>query len=268
MRGCNGAIAIAALSFLCSVAQADLILQLQATNFNPTTKVWADSSGKSNDALYTAGDPTLTTLGGVTAVHFPGSTYFTLENMLWQTSPGAGYTAIVVVRPDAAQSGSILGGVNGNFQYRIGGDGFAFQQQVIVRNIERLGHGNAALSTTPFSVMSVAVDGAGTSYFLNGAADGTAQGSTFNVPSATNRIGAAIQPNNTADEFFLGDIAEIRVYDTPLSSGEILTIQNELYALYVVPEPAGVSLLAVAAVGALANRWRRDRRSRYAESVQ
>lgn len=261
MRGCNVAIAVVALLILSSAAQADLILQLKATDYNPTTGFWADSSGKTNDALYTAGNPTLATFGGVPVVHFPGDTYFTLENMLWQTSPGTGYTAIVVVRPDAADSGSILGGTNGNFQYRIGGDGFTFQQQVIVRNIERLGRGDVDLSPTEFNVMSVAVNGDGTSYYLNGAADGTAQGSTFDVLSATNRIGAAIQPDNSADEFFIGDIAEIRVYNTPLSSSEILTIQSELFTAYAVPEPASLSMLALVTAGALVRRWRRTNHS-------
>ena len=61
----------------------------------------------------------------------------------------------------------------------------------------------------------------------------------------------------TNNEFGLGKMAEIRVYDTPLSQAERLEIVGELQQKWFVPEPTTLGLAFVGVVGLAVRRRRR-----------
>src|SRR5713226_8553714 len=165
--------------------RADKVLELKAANYDPNAGVWSDSSGNGNDAIGLVSPPALTagqTLNGSAVVTFDGTNSLTL-------SPGVtadGFTCFAYVRPNPGDSRTIVGGGTGSFQYRVGGDGFGDKQEVLRRNQVRFGESTSPVSTTDFSIISIAF---GNSTFrVAEANDGTPKGP---FSSATNLIGAA-----------------------------------------------------------------------------
>jgi hypothetical protein len=124
-------------------------------------------------------------------------------------------------------SRTIVGGDSGSFQYRIGGDGFGDVQEVLQRNLVRLGVSNTNLDTSgaTFSNISVTYSGAPGTFRIGEAGDGS-PGNIFYSP--TNLVGAASGPN----EFYAGDIAEIRIYNTVLSDADRATIEEQIRQTY------------------------------------
>jgi hypothetical protein len=205
---------------------ADEVLELKAANFDPVAGIWHDSSGNGNDA--SAGvPPVLTpgqTLNGSAVVTFDGATTFLMMNP--GISAGA-FTCFAYLRPMPGDSRTIMGGGTGSFQYRIGGDGFGDSQEVLQRNLVRLGVSNTQLDTTSgaFSLISITYAGTPGTFRLAETDDGT-PGFVFFSP--TNMIGAASGPG----EFYLGDIAEIRIYNEVMSDTDRATIEEAIRTTY------------------------------------
>jgi hypothetical protein len=213
-----------ALAFVITPALcADEVLELKAANYDPSTGIWSDSSGNGNDAMGLVSPPSLTTgqtPNGSSVVTFSGTNFLSL-------SPGissGGFTCFAYVRPMPGDSRTIVGGGTGSFQYRVGGDGFGDKQEVLQRNLVRLGESMTDVSTSNFSIISIAYGGA--AFRLAEANDGTPQHTLFTA--ATNLIGAASGPN----EFYSGDIAEIRIYNTVLGDADRATIEEEIRKTY------------------------------------
>jgi hypothetical protein len=209
-------------SLPCPLSNADEVLELKAANYDPVAAVWSDSSGNGNDAMGLVSPPSLTpgqTPNGSAVVTFDGTNFLSL-------TPGissAGFTCFAYVRPMPGDSRTIVGGGTGAFQYRVGGDGFGDKQEVLQRNLVRLGESTTDVSTSNFSIISIAY---GASAFrLAEADDGTPRG-VFSAP--TNLIGAASGPN----EFYRGDIAEIRIYNQVLSEADRATIEEQIRKTY------------------------------------
>jgi hypothetical protein len=59
--------------------------------------------------------------------------------------------------------------------------------------------------------------------------------------------------DGSPDEIFTGDIAEIRIYNTPLSLVEIQTVEAEWNAAYV-PEPTTTALLGLGELALILRR--------------
>lgn len=226
MRTHLGRVALVSSLLLVGVpaVHADEVLELKAANYDPVSGVWTDSSGKANDALGVS-PPVLTpgqTPNGSAVVTFDGTNYLTLTPGILE----AGYTCFAYVRPMPGDSRTIVGGDTGSFQYRIGGDGFGDKQEVLQRNLVRLGESTTDVPTTSFSIISVTYGGGGT-FRLAEAGDGAPKNL---FTAATNLIGAA--SGNPPNESYIGDIAEIRIYNTVLSDADRATIEEQIRKTY------------------------------------
>ena len=237
-------------------SHAAKVLELKSANYDPNAGVWSDTSGNGNDAV--AGNaPALVpgqTPNGSAVVRFSGNNFLNLTSGI----SSAAFTCVAYVRPTSGDSRTIVGGETASFQYRIGGDGFGDKQEVLLRNLTRLGESNSDVSTSDFSTISVTIGGGGT-FRLNQANDG---GPRSQFPSPTNLVGAASGPN----EFYSGDIAEIRIYDTVLSDAERTAVEEEIRQTYegggltAVPSARSFVLAGLGVVGLLGYAWRRRRR--------
>jgi hypothetical protein len=204
--------------------QAHELLELKAANYNPFTGVWHDSSGNGNDGLGLVSPPSLThgqTLNGSAVVTFNGTNFLTLTQGISAT----GFTCFAYVRPLPGDSRTIVSGPTGSFQYRIGGDGFGDKQEVLQRNVERLGESTTDVPTLRFSVISSAYAGGGGPFRLAEADDGTPR-DLFYAPIIL--VGAASGPA----EYYIGDIAEIRIYTGVLSDTDRATIEEQIRKTY------------------------------------
>lgn len=247
-------IIIAGFALIFSSARADLVLRLHASDYNPGTGIWTDSSGMNNHATAAsaAATPTLElnqSAAGDPAVRFDGNDVLNLASAITETAAGAGFTAFALIRPDGAGSRSFFGGNAGSFQWRIDNGG---QQRALRSGQQALNMGNQVIpsgTSAPFSTLSVQVNGSGVvgGYRYNGVSDGDTAGSTF--PSATTGIGRKF---SGATEFYAGDIVELRIYDNQLSLSEIMNIEQQL----MIPEPGTPALLIAGSLVLLAFKRR------------
>lgn len=235
---CAVAAGLLAAGSLSTSAQT-LSLQLQVANYNPTTGVWYDSSVNNNNATYSgATKPTLTgavTPNGSSAVNLLGgaSTF----NLASSISGSSGYTAFAFIQPASSSGPNAVTGGTGSagLEYRV----MAAHQDALREWAQDLGSGSGTISTSGFSLIDVAVSGAGGAYRLNGSADGTI--------SANAGFGGAItQIGNNAGggEGFAGYISEIDIYSGVLTPTQIGTVEAQLTAQYVtvVPEPTSLTI--------------------------
>jgi hypothetical protein len=206
------------------------VLRLQAKNYNASTGAWTDSSGLNNHGSQgtPSARPSLESVQSpksISAVRFDGNDYLTLTNGISTVSDADGFTAFVVLRPDG--DGTILGGTSGCYQYRIS----TGLQNSVRQQQSALGSSNTAPpvgSSNIFSSINAKVNNSGGTYRLNGSDDGTFTGSSF-----TNSI-SYIGNRSSNAEWFTGDIAEIRLYETQLTAVEIAAIEKELRGLYLI----------------------------------
>lgn len=228
-----------------SNAPAALVLQLQAQNYNPATGTWTATVGSNALQATTANRPALgagQTINASPAVQFDGTDFLTLGTPI--PNSASGYTAFAYLRtPNSAVARTIFAGGNGSFQYRIGGDGLNLRQQNLRRGQVNLAGSSTDLSTTAFNnINSSITSGAGGSIFrLNGNPDGTDTDPGAFTADIT-QIGAGSGPN----EFFVGDIAEIRIYDSILTLAERQAVETQ-FLVSLAPEPGVPFLLGAGA---------------------
>jgi hypothetical protein len=244
-------------------ASAGILLDLKATNYDPATGVWTDSSGNGDSATAPAGAmPTLlsdATPNGSSAVQFTSGDLLNLTSAIPESGNGFTVFAFEESSGDGSSKTIVSGGANapGSFQYRIGGDSHGEVQELLSQGLSNLGQSDTPLGDT-FHLIDVAANSSGATFRTDGLDDGTAGGATFN-PITT--IGSA-----NSDEYFVGDIAEIQVYSGVLSSAQISSVEASLEASYVnpVPEPSSILLLGLAAgsLGIACRRYRLDDHSR------
>jgi hypothetical protein len=238
-----------------SINAQTLELQLKASNYDPDTGGWTDSSGLGNNATFAGAplpNPTLSlgaTPNGLAAVSLLGGTSaFTLQNSL---AGASGYTIFAYCEIASTTSnnsgnadsvnaltGSTLNvNVGGALEYNVNSG----LQDATLEYGNDLVSGRATLSTSSFSLMVLAIDGSGSSVRLNGAVDGTGSGMTFGVGDDIDTIG-----NNTSDiQGFYGEIAEIDIYSGVLTDPQLVSFENSLITEYgQVPEPNTWIMLA------------------------
>src|ERR1035437_6923377 len=205
------------------------MVQLIGTNYDPNVGVWTDSSGNGNNATYSgATTPTLTALAtpnGTPAVNVTsGSGSFLLASSL---DPSIGYTVFAYVKPSSTIGRHAITGGSYGSGYALEYDIDNGNQDYLIEYQSDVGHGNATISTTNFSLIDLAVNSSGASFHLNGTSDGSVSGATFSQPIT--RIG-----NNTGGgDGYVGQIAEIDIYTGVLSSIQISNIEAQLTAKYV-----------------------------------
>lgn len=222
-----------------------MILQLRAVNYDSGTGTWTADTGPNATQSTAANRPSLVagaTPNGTPVVRFDGvNDWLALASAIGNTTGTDAYSVFAVVRPDDTTSGAktIVSGNINSFQYRIHNTEV---QQVNKNNVLNLGSSSTAVSTTDYSIIGVTFSSvAGERAFrLNGVADGTM--SYADITAQLTRIGTKEQ--DTA-ELFKGDIAELRIYNTVLTSSEIATVETELYNAHLIPEPSTMGLMGL-----------------------
>ena len=220
-----------------SAGAQSLALQLKAANY--AGGVWTDTSGNADNATYSGSSaPTIVpgaTPNGSTAIDLSG-----IGSLLLGTSIpyASGYTVFAFVEPTTGNGRNALTG--GSSPNALEYDIYNQHQDYLTEYTADVGHGNATIPTTSFSLIDVAVNSSGAAYDLNGASDGTVGGATFG--SAITRIGN----NEGGGDGFAGDVAEIDIYTGVLNSTQISAVESTLTAEYVtpVPEPTAWAMMA------------------------
>lgn len=231
-----------------SASAQTLALQLKASNYNPTTGVWTDSSGNGDNGTYAKISGTTTTLptlvtgvtpSGSSAVDFTaGNGSFALSSAIGYSS---GYTILAYILPTTVTGRNALtgGSAGGALEYDLnaGHQDFLREYQADVAN------GTATISTSSFSLIDLAVSAGTTNSFnLNGSLDASSNaGGNGAFSSALTRIGN----NEGGGDGFLGDIAEIDIYTGVLTAAQISTAESALTAAYAtpVPEPTSMAMM-------------------------
>lgn len=244
-----------------------LAVQLQADNYNPTTGVWADSSGNGNNGTYgkvagTTGAQVLPTLAtGVTpngsdAVSISaGNGSFLLNTSLAYSS---GYTVLAYVLPTNTSGRHALTG--GSAGYALEYDIYNGNQDFLQEYQNDVAHGTATVPTSGFSLLDLAVaggPGSANSFDFNSQPDASSSpgGSGAGLGSNLTRIGN----NEGGGDGFVGDIAEIDIYTGVLTPTQIANDEAAINTAYAVPEPTTLALMA-GGIGALVatRRMRRN----------
>jgi hypothetical protein len=222
-----------------------LALQLKASNYNPTSGVWTDSSGNitPDNATYSGTlYPTLATgatPNGSSAVDLPGGGF--RFNLATGLSGASGYTVFAYVESAATGPNAITGGNgNGGLEFRINNN----QEDALREYKQDFGSASGTLTSGSFNLVDIAVSSAGGAYYLNdltGTPDGTI--------AANAGFGDSILEigNNAGNgEGFTGDIAEIDIFTGVMNSTQISAEEAALTAAYVtpVPEPTTWVMLA------------------------
>jgi hypothetical protein len=223
-------------------ANAQLALQLKASNYNASTGVWTDTSGNSDNAtasiLSAVSLASGVTPNGSSAVDIAGAngTFFSLANSI---SGSSGYTVFAVVEPTGA-SGARQAITGGSAPYALEYDVYNGTQDFLQEYKLDVAHGTTTVPSSSFSLLSVAVNSSGSTFGFNSGSDGTGAGAAFSQPIT--KIGN----NEGGGDFFSGDIAEIDIYTGVLTSSQISSIDSTLTAEYftAVPEPSTWAMMA------------------------
>jgi hypothetical protein len=185
------------------------LVQLQATNYNPISGVWTDSSPNGNNATYFGSSvPSLASLatpnGGSAVNIIAGSgQYFLLNSSL---DPSAGYTVFAYVEPTGSTSArqSLTGGsASGALEWDVYNANDDFLQEYLAD----VAHGTNAITSTNFSLIDLAVNSSTYSFRFNGTSDGSGAGVSFSSPITR------IANNEGGGDGFVGNVAEIDIYN-------------------------------------------------------
>jgi alpha-L-rhamnosidase len=231
------------------------LVQLIATNFNPGSLIWNDSSGHNNNATYSgSSNPGLVsaaTPNGSAAVNLTGAGSFLLAALL---SPINGYTVFAYVQPARPNGSGRQALTGGSSPTALEYDIYNGQQDYLTEYTTDIGHGNAAIPANRFSLLGLAVNTSGANFRFNGANDGTIAGATFG--SAITRIGN----NEGGGEGFAGQIAEIDIYSGALTSAQITNVEAQFTAKYINAIVASnpTTITAVVVGGSLQLSWPAD----------
>jgi len=236
---CAIAAGLLAAGGLSASAQTPL-LQMRAIDYNPATGVWLDSSGNGNVATYAGSSmPTLAagvTPNGSSAVRFYNSGVMSLATGI---TGGGSYTAFAYSMPTDGGDYALFGGTAwDSFEWRT----YQGHQQPMQEWVAVLGTGTGALSYSSFNLMActVTTSAGGGNMWLNGAADGaTAAASNLGQPIVFigNNYGVG------GGEAMSGLVAEIDIYSGVLSPTQISTVEAQLTAEYVIPEPTSLAMV-------------------------
>lgn len=191
---------------------------------------WTDSSGGAADATQATGtaQPLFQTaqVNGLPVVRFDGT-----DDHLVSTASSSltATTVFAVVKPaNVANYMTIRGSdIDNGLQFRLDNTG---KMQMVAENIALVGTATTTLSTTLFQVATISfTSGASYNFYLNGTADG---GTTTGVSIGASATTSIARNLPGGGESFNGDIAEIIVYSSVLSTGDRATVHSYLADKY------------------------------------
>jgi hypothetical protein len=192
---------------------------------------WADQSTAGNDATQSSGivRPTFKTnqVNGLPVARFDGNDK--LDSALSMSS--AACTMLAVLKPTGTGYRTILAAnLAAGLQWRI--DDTTNYQTLNSEYTTAVATSTNAV-TSAFHVIAATFDD-GTSYAFkfDGSASGSGSHSVTLTAGRTAVIGSA--PGTFGGEWFTGDIAELLVYDSVLSSGDLNDLTNYLQAKYAL----------------------------------
>jgi hypothetical protein len=235
---------------------------------------WTDQMGNFNLGNDVAGtEPTIGSIGGVQAVHFDGNDDRLINSNVNGSSlisPGEGTVFIVQNNGGGNPNSASFGWYAGNDQAGINAD---FGSTIYYA------HGNVGSAGSTISTPSPgdfytrpeiltferATSGSGLIRI-----SGDERTGSFNAGNTANtaQTGTIVLGGIQASGFSLnGDIAEVIVFKTALSEGDISTVENYLgtkYGISVVPEPSqyATAFALACLVGAIVIRRKRQMTSR------
>ncbi|MDD4891269.1 MAG: PEP-CTERM sorting domain-containing protein [Phycisphaerae bacterium] len=243
------ALAVGWLALFGGQANADLVLDLQASSYNQAGATWVNLANTGNNATSSgAYIPALVagaTGNGSSVVRFDGiDDALTMATALTNTN-GAYFTVVAYAKYTYMTSGHLGTLISGNaytagnagqsdLQYRISQS--AGTQMVVAMGVAGYAQSSSGSSSTSFHTFGVTARDAGSAYYLDGNAAGTVSGTAFMERLTT--IGARWPGETAAGEGLNGDIAEIRVYTGQLSLSEIAAINTEFAKIYSGATPA------------------------------
>jgi hypothetical protein len=193
--------------------------------------VWEDQSPTENNGtqLTVGNRPTFLETagpGGRPCVRFDGNDFLNLTNAL----PRDQYSLFAVVKPGGATLRSILCGLVGSLQYRIGNPN---TQALIVCNTINIGVSDTALSNDEFQQINVTWDGETATFRLNGAADGE----VTNAQALSADIDSVGRNPELNAEFFKDDMCVVAACLRLLTLPEVQAVESAIAARWGVAGP-------------------------------
>lgn len=196
---------------------------------------WADLSGNGNHATQaTSGNkPIFKTniVNGKPVVRFASAS----SKFLNLTTPfsNSALTFFAVIKATGfADASPILSGDTGAFEYRYSSTRV---QELIKSFVLNIGASSTALSTSAFSLIDASYSSPNYAFRLNGAADGS--GSNAQTPASPIKY----LGNDNNAKYFDGDIAEIIVFDSALSTVNKQIVEAYLAAKYGISVPTAAT---------------------------
>jgi hypothetical protein len=222
-----------------TVAAPALVYKITASDYNTSSGVLKDevaglTASATGGPIVTAND----TPSGAPAITFNGSNAFVFNG----TGPySQNQTIFAVIKPSAAlqtqaNGGAIIGGAQvTSVEYRLieNSAGTGLVQADVQTNTNNLDTGSTIVGTSGFSIVEMVLNQSSnlTTFYDNGTADPTT-GPANNITTGASRIGARQADGSATSEYFIGDIAEIDIYNNALSSSASAAIESQLYAQY------------------------------------
>jgi hypothetical protein len=222
MPDLGGSFSPANVSGLAIWLKADAIIGL--ADGDPVT-TWEDSSTNNRDATQatSASKPTYKTaiINGKPVVRFDGVDDLMASSLSMATKP---LTAFVVAKfTDFTVPRTMFGAsVNGGAQFRIGTDA---KMNLLRQDTALIGAQTGTIATATPVLCSVTYSGAGAYVFYE---DGTADGSGTNDQTFAASTMVVGRHGAAAQEWMLGDIAEILFYDSVLSTTDRDAVEDYL----------------------------------------
>jgi|688.fasta_scaffold02162_21 hypothetical protein len=184
----------------------------------------------SNSALFPS--LSLSQINNLPSVWFDGSDK--LDNALrnWQSNSTS---AIVVFKANSVSTGSFFGGAPADMQFVLGGGKMNFVKSQVVN----LGTSTTTITAGAWNIGSYSYNGTNLAFYLNGVADGTAT-------NAQTGFGAwGFLGRNGNGEFLDGDIAELMILNSSLTSTQQLEIHNYLNQKYKIYSTSDIPSFSV-----------------------
>lgn len=203
---------------------------------------WSDQSGNGNNAYQTVSgsQPTLATnaVNGLPAINFNGTSQtLSLNSAFSNFTAGATYFIVTKMTAATANASLINFGVSGSVGSSIGVYEYASTGEPMFSVINSAGTsqtyvaGTSAISTSQFQLLEAVQSSTTATLYVNGiqANQNTSMNSIPNTTRNSNLIGNF---SSAYSDYYNGQIAEIIVYNAPMTSAQLISVQNYIYSKY------------------------------------